>query len=150
MATANKVSLLDTITKCIAPSVERNIVKTCHELGFSNTFTKKEIAILKNEQVITYISRTSGLGKGKLHIVINPILSSKMDMAIDAMPCVKINRNRRCSSRFVSSSNYSGFNNIGYCEALKSGEHVGAGYIIDHENYIAELTSFLAVLNSLT
>jgi hypothetical protein len=149
MATANRVSLLDSITKCIAPSVERNILNTCYEVGFSNTFTKKEIAVLKNEQVIAYISRTSGLGKGKLHIVINPILSSKMDMAIDAMPCVEINRNRRCSSRFVSSSNYRGFNNIGYCEALKSGEHVGAGYIIDHKDYIAELASFLTVLNNI-
>ncbi|MGZ9899863.1 hypothetical protein [Shewanella gaetbuli] len=149
IAATKRLSLLCNDSGYISTSVEGCIYDTCEKLGFSNASTKKEIAILNNERAIAYISRKTGLSKGVMHIVIEPQNASKMDLIIEDMACIKINPNKRNSSRFISSSNYRDFNSIGFCQLLKSNEPAAAGYIIDAEDCISELKSFLLKLNGL-
>ncbi|MEW9798011.1 hypothetical protein [Alteromonas sp. CYL-A6] len=114
-------------------SVERQIKEELAKIGLSvrpnKSRTSKELAILKGEKVIAYISRKSGLKNGTLTLSVHPKAARNLDRQIGGIDGVSIHQRR--GSRYISSSNYSGFNSKGYCPQFKTNEHQAAAYKID-------------------
>ena len=143
------------VSKFILEEVKKNITDTCAIFGFSigiiPSETAKELAILKDDTVVAYISRSVGLGKGVLNVVINPRYSCNMDALTADISGISIRTysKSKSKSRYISSSNYWGFKSIGFCNLLESNEHAAAGYKIDFDQYIEGLSLFLGCLQSL-
>ena len=135
----------------ILEDVEKNIAYTCEKFGFSigiiPSKTAKELAILKDDTVIAYISRRVGLKDGVLNVAINPRYSRNVDASTADINGISIRT--KSKSRYISSSNYRGFKSKGFCNLLESNEHAAAGFKIDFDQYIEGLSLFLGCLQSL-
>ena len=140
-----------TESKFILEEVEKNIAYACERFGFSIRITpsknSKELAILKDDTVIAYISRRVGLKDGVLNVAINPRYSRNVDASTADINGISIRT--KSKSRYISSSNYRGFKSKGFCNLLESNEYAAAGYKIDFDQYIEGLSLFLGCLQSL-
>jgi hypothetical protein len=91
----------------------------------------------------SYISRKTGLKKGVLVVTLHPSMSSKLDSMTSKMNGVSISPGK--GSRYISSSNYRGFDSKGYSPQLTSNEHQAVAYKVDVSGGFSTLKSFLKV-----
>ncbi|RDV23913.1 hypothetical protein DXV75_16730 [Alteromonas aestuariivivens] len=101
----------------------------------------KELAILSGDVTIAYVSRKSGLKKGELVIVVHPRFAQKLDKATADIYGVKVRMG--CKSRFVSSSNYHGFNSKDWTDQILTNEHIAAAYTVDVNDGLSPLMTLL-------
>jgi hypothetical protein len=124
---------------------ERKLHKIIEALGLTTgSVTKrssKELAVFNNSNILCYISRKTGLTKGHMVAVIAPDLALKVDKAIGTLDNISINVGK--STRYISSSNYKLFDNVGDCPELESNEPFGAAYRIQVSSDFAEISDFL-------
>jgi len=125
--------------------VEREICEHVAELSLeaipSKSRTSKELAILRDDNTVAYISRKTGLKKGVLVVTLHPSMSSKLDSMTSKMNGVSISPGK--GSRYISSSNYRGFDSKGYSPQLTSNEHQAVAYKVDVSGGFSTLKSFL-------
>ncbi|WP_218397433.1 hypothetical protein [Alteromonas lipotrueae] len=125
--------------------IERKIREHVAELSLeaipSKSRTSKELAILRGDNTVAYISRKTGLKKGVLVVTFHPSMSSKLDSMTSEMNGVSISPGK--GSRYISSSNYRGFNSKGYSSQLTSNEHQAVAYKVDLSEGFNTLKSFL-------
>ena len=126
-------------------STERQIKEQLAELSLSTAPTKsrtsKEIPVVKGTETIAYVSRKTGLKKGFMVVALHPKNARKVDNLVEGMEGVTIRPGRR--SRYISSSNYNGFNSKGYTSELQSNEHQAAAYDVDTRNGLLPLKLLL-------
>ncbi|WJG09217.1 hypothetical protein [Aliiglaciecola sp. LCG003] len=127
---------------------ERKLHKIIETLGLTTgSVTKrssKELAVFNNSNILCYISRKTGLTKGQMVVVIHPDLALKVDKTIDTSDNISISVGK--STRYISSSNYKLFDNVGDCPELESNEPFGAAYRIQVSSDFAEISDFLNTL----
>ena len=74
-------------------------------------------------------------------VALHPKTARKVDNLVERMEGVTIRPGRR--SRYISSSNYNGFNSKGYTSELQSNEHQAAAYDVDTRNGLLPLKLLL-------
>ena len=136
-------------TKFTSESGEGEIRSHLESLGLKVPEVKSKAShtlIIKHKgSIIGYISRTLGLNKGLLRIIIDPKKAAIQDVKVSHIEGVTTHNHPKKSVRFTTSSNYKAFNSIGFCSELTSNEHVGAGYNIDVNSGFVHLKEFFKV-----
>lgn len=126
-------------------SIEQKIRKQVAALNLSAGPVKsrktKELAILKGSETIAYVSRKTGLKKGHMVVALHPKMATKLDRKAGDLKGVSVSPGK--NSRYISSSNYSGFNSKGYSSQLKSNEHQAAAFRIDASEGMSCLKALL-------
>ncbi len=125
--------------------IEQQIRKQVAGLNLSagpvKSRTSKELAIFKGNETIAYVSRKTGLKKGHMVVALHPRMATKLDRITGDLEGVSVSPGK--NSRYISSSNYSGFNSKGYSSQLKSNEHQAAAFKVDVTRGLSALTSLL-------
>lgn len=106
--------------------------------------TSKELAVFHNDNILCYISRQKGLTKGYIVAVIAPKMAPRVDSVAGSLGDVTIRLGK--TTRYISSSNYRLFNNVGDCPELKSNEAFGAAYHIQSNPDMSQILDFLSLL----
>lgn len=145
VSTASLSSMVSADDGFMLDDIERQIREHVAELSLeaipSKSRTSKELAILRGDKTVAYISRKTGLKKGALVVTLHPSMSSKLDSMTSKMNGVSISPGK--DSRFISSSNYRGFDSKGYSSQLASNEHQAVAYKVDVSKGFNTLKSFL-------
>lgn len=102
----------------------------------------KELAVTLGDVVIAYISRKTGLKDANLTVCLHPKYKEKMDNLVQQLDNVNIKVGRQ--SRYISSSNYQGFNSKGFSTEINSNEHIAIAYTVDVSNDYSMLNSFFS------
>lgn len=121
-------------TKTMPELMFNNIKKELSPLGLSITYesaTSHECVVKHNGHIIAYISRKVGIKKGYLSVVIAPELINTLDAQFRPKDDITVKLNSKTKGRYVSSSNYSGFDNKRTQRFLDTNEHVGCAYKLD-------------------
>jgi hypothetical protein len=121
-------------TKTMPELMFNNIKKELTPLGLSITHesaTSHECVVTHNQNIIAYISRKVGITKGYLSVVVAPELINTLDVQLGPIDDITVKLNSRTKGRYVSSSNYSGFENKQTQRFLDTDEHVGCAYKLD-------------------
>ncbi len=136
----------------ISERYELKIRQVIHSLGVDISYPKsqssKEITIYHHNKAIAYISRKTGLKNGIISIVVKPEAAIKLDRTFGTVPGVAISSGKQ--SRYISSSNYRLFNNVGQYSEVCSNEHVGAAYRIEYDERLNGLKIFIDELMRLS
>lgn len=145
VSTASLRSMVSADDGFMLDDIERKIREHVAELSLaaipSKSRTSKELAILRGDNTVAYISRRTGLKKGILVVTLHPSMASKLDSVASKMNGVSISPGK--GSRYISSSNYRGFDSKGYYTQLTSNEHQAAAYKVDVSGGFNTLKSFL-------
>jgi hypothetical protein len=132
-STSGTSNLLSPTTKFISGKAEKELNEALAKIGYTISSPKsaktKEVCVFKGENVLAYISRKTGLSKGQAVVTVHPRNAIKLDKLIGEMEGVTIRMGKE--SRFISSSNYSGFNSKGYNKDIDTNEHIAAPYSVD-------------------
>jgi hypothetical protein len=127
---------------------EIKLTKIIVALGLTNqaitSRTSKELAVFSNDKILCYISRKTGMTKGYMLAVVAPNVSLKIDGRIGNLENVTVKMGK--TTRYISSSNYRLFNNVGDCAELESNEPFGAAYQIRVSPDMTEMSEFLSLL----
>ena len=125
--------------------IEQRIRKQVAALNLSagpvKSRTTKELAILNGSETIAYVSRKTGLKKGHLLVSFHPRMAKKLDRIAGDLEGVSVSPGK--NSRYISSSNYSGFNSKGFSSHLKSNEHQAAAFRVDVTDGLSAFKSLL-------
>lgn len=126
-------------------NIEQRIRKQVAALNLSavpaKSRTSKELAIVRDSETIAYVSRKTGLKKGDLVVALHPKMATKLDEITGDLEGVSVSPGK--NSRFISSSNYRGFDSKGYSSQLESNEHQAAAYKVDVTRDFSAFTSLL-------
>jgi hypothetical protein len=132
----------------ISEHYERKLRQSIEGLGLTVRETKsrtsKELAVFHNDNILCYINRKTGLAKGQMVAVITPKMAPRVDSFAGSLDHVTIRLGK--TTRYISSSNYRLFNNVGDCPELKSNESFGAAYQIQNNSDMSQISDFLSLL----
>jgi hypothetical protein len=132
----------------ISEHYERKLLQCIEDLELTARETKsrtsKELAIFHNDNILCYISRKTGLTQGYMVAVINLKLATQVDSFVGSLSDVTIRPGK--TTRYISSSNYRLFDNVGDCPELKSNESFGAAYRIQSTPDMSQISDFLSLL----
>ncbi|MDO6838938.1 hypothetical protein Q4602_05630 [Paraglaciecola chathamensis] len=127
-------------------NIERQIRKQVADLNLSagpvKSRTSKELAILRGSETIAYVSRKTGLKKGHMVVSFHPKMATKLDTIAGDLEGVSGSLGK--NSRYISSSNYRGFNSKGFSSKLKSNEHQAAAFKVDVTDGLSAFTILLS------
>ncbi|QCZ94375.1 uracil-DNA glycosylase family protein [Salinimonas iocasae] len=133
VSTKSSGSLVSPSDGFMLDDVERQIREQVAQLNLivapSKSRTSKELSILRGDNTVAYISREAGLKKGILVVKLHPSMRSKLDSMASEMGGVSISPGT--GSRYISSSNYRGFDSRGYSSQLTSNQHQAVAYKVD-------------------
>jgi hypothetical protein len=132
-------------SKVMPSSLFNSIKSELIKLGLSvshESITSHECEVKNGDFVVAYISRKVGITKGYLSVVIAPENISIIDSHISNLNDVSIKLNSKTKGRYISSSNYSGFDNKGTQTLLDSNEHVGGAYKLEISNSFSSVEQF--------
>lgn len=101
----------------------------------------KELAVMKEDKVIAYISRKTAIKSGQLVVCLHPKFAKLIDAAIAAEADIQIRPGRQ--SRYISSSNYRGFESKGWTKEIDTNEHIAVAYTVTPSADLRELKSLL-------
>lgn len=150
VSTASLSSMVSADDGFMLDDIERQIREHVAELSLeaipSKSRTSKELAIVRGENTVAYISRKTGLKKGVLVVTLHPSMGSKLDSMTSKMSGVSISPGK--GSRYISSSNYKGFDSKGYSPQLVSNEHQAVAYKVDVSGGLNPLNAFLQACSS--
>ncbi|MFQ3249100.1 MAG: hypothetical protein ACI9O6_000904 [Glaciecola sp.] len=135
--------------KTMSEFMFNKIKKELTPLGISISYesdTSHECVVKHNQNTIAYISRKVGITKGYLSVVIAPELINTLDVQLRPIDGITVKLNSRTKGRYVSSSNYSGFENKQTQRFLDTNEHVGCAYKLDVSSTFLCIGQFFAVL----
>lgn len=128
-------------------NVERQLRKQVGALNLSsgpvNSRTSEELTILRRNQTIAYVSRKTGLMKGHVVVALHPRMAAKLDKIAGDLGGVSASPGKH--SRYISSSNYNGFNGKGFSSELQSNEHQAAAFKVDIKEGLSVIKSLLGV-----
>ncbi len=145
VSAASLSSMVSAADGFMLENIEQQIREHVAELSLeaipSKSRTSKELAIVRGDNTVAYISRKTGLKKGVLVVTLHPSMSSKLDSMTSKMSGVSISPGK--GSRYISSSNYKGFDSKGYSPQLTSNEHQAVAYKVDVSGGFNTLKSFL-------
>ncbi|WP_220473350.1 hypothetical protein [Vibrio sp. PID23_8] len=132
------------IDKFIRDDVEQQLRALLAEMGLdtnpNKSRTSKELAVSSDGAILAYISRKTGLKDARLTVCVHPKHKKEMDHRVQQIDNVSIKTGR--NSRYISSSNYSGFNSKGYCADIDTNEHIAIAYIIEVSGGYQPIISF--------
>lgn len=141
-----------TKTLFITANVERKIIATAMSNGYSVTPSmgksphRHEIELRKglgSKSKWVYISRSVGVSKGQLKVVISSRTFKNKNDNLLALDGVIAYLNVQSSGQIFKSSNYQGFENKG---TLGRGEHWGYGYQLPLNDGLRALSSFFSTV----
>lgn len=129
----------------IRDSFESHLRKELKTLGVIipavQSRTTKELAVMKEDKVIAYISRKTAIKSGQLVVCLHPRFAKLIDAAIAAETDIQIRPGRQ--SRYISSSNYRGFESKGWTKEIDTNEHIAVAYTVTPSADLSELKSLL-------
>lgn len=103
--------------------------------------SSKELAITSGGQVIAYISRKTALKSGQLVVCLHPKFAKIIDASVTSEPNIQIRTGKQ--SRYISSSNYRGFESKGWTTEISTSEHIAAAYTVTPSADLNELKVLL-------
>ncbi|MCW8107148.1 hypothetical protein OPS25_01350 [Alteromonas ponticola] len=127
----------------IERQIKRHLAALNLSVGPVKSRTSKELAIFKGSETIAYVSRKTGLKKGHMIVALHPRMATKIDQMTGELEGVSVSPGK--NSRYISSSNYRGFNSKGYSSQLKSNEHQAAAFKVDVTDGLSAFKSLLGV-----
>lgn len=142
----NNLNMVSPTDGFMQENIEQQIRKQLATLNLTagpvKSRTSKELAILRGSETIAYVSRKTGLKRGHMIVTLHPKMATKIDKITGELEGVNISPGT--NSRYISSSNYRGFNSKGFSSQLQSNEHQAAAFKIDITKGLAAFTRLLS------
>ena len=109
--------------------------------------SSKELEVLLDGETVAYISRKTSLKKGLLVISVHPRFLSSLDQQFHGITGIQARTVK--GSRFISSSNYKGFNSKEWTSEITTQEHIAVSFSVEFDGEMRNLSQFIDVLLSL-
>ena len=139
-----KSDLRSPIDGFMQEGIERQLRTELNEIGLKVEPVKsrksKELAVSHSDDTLAYISRKTGLKDAQLTVCLHPKYKQSMDRKVELIDKVSIKVGKE--SRYISSSNYRGFNSKGFSDEINSNEHIAIAYNVDISDSYTALKAF--------